>query len=124
MNNDNLYQNPETYQENPIKPEVSTSPSAPASNKKFTIPSDPKLRLLFILAIVIIVLVFLSLISFFIRKPPAVSTPIITPTKVISPSPVPTSAIDIPNDLQFQLDQISKLSLSPDFADPPTIHSF
>jgi len=119
--NDNLYQNPESYQENPLTPETSAS-SLP--KKKFQIPTDPKLRLLFILAIVIIILIFFSLISFFIRKEPTTTVSTVTPTSIISPSPVPTSAIAVPSDLQSQLDQISKLSLTPDIVDPPTLHSF
>ena len=118
--NDNLYQNPESYQENPLTPEVST----PLPKKKFQIPTDPKLRLLFILAIVIIILIFFSLISFFIRKQPTTTVSTVTPTSIVSPSPVPTSAIAIPNNLQSQLDQISKLSITPDTVDPPTLHSF
>jgi hypothetical protein len=117
MASDNINQTPESLQENPL---IINTPSTAVSPKKFQIPTDPKLRVLYILAIVIVVLLILSLISFIVRKKP-ISNSISTPTITIIPSPTPTSAIAIPNDLQFKLDQITKLSQNPDTIAPPQI---
>ena len=106
-----------TYQDNPL---VTAPVSETNAKNKFKIPTDPKLRILYGLASVILILVPLSLVSIIIRKQP--NTPqnlVITPTT--QPSPTPTSAIAIPNDLQFKLDQISKLSLSPETVPAPQI---
>lgn len=114
--NENIYQSPESYQENPLASAV----SEPTSKKKFKIPTDPKLKALFFLAAFIAFLIPISLISLIVRKKPA-TTYNATPTVVILPSPTPTSAIAIPNELQFKLDQINKLSLSPDTISVPQI---
>lgn len=118
---DIVYQSPESNQDNPLMPQVTeTTTGSTASSKKFKFPTDPKLRALFVLGGIIAILIPLSLVSVILRKKP-VTTYKATPTSTILPSPTPTSAIAIPNDLQFKLDQISKLSISPDTIAAPQI---
>lgn len=117
--NDIVYQSPESNQDNPLMTQP-TEAATGSSAKKFKFPTDPKLRALFILAGIIAILIPLSLISVVLRKKPATSYKP-TPTSAFLPSPTPTSAIAIPNDLQFRLDQISKLSISPDVIAAPQI---
>ena len=118
---ENSYQNPDVFQENPLNTgPVSTSNDSLKPTKKFRFPTDPKIRLLVVLAAIIVLLLPLSLVSSFLRQQ---KTSSVTPTPVISsaPSPSPTSVIAIPDELQTKINSIQKLSTSPDTVSPPQI---
>lgn len=89
---ENLYQNIDISQENPLK---TTPESTPDQNitKQIKLPKNPKIIVLLVLFIIIILLSFTALIVTSLRQSPspaATTTPTPLPTMALTPTPANT----------------------------------
>ena len=114
MRNDIPYQNREISKPNPLapveeKPVVST-------------PTNPKTKLILILASVIIVLLITASIISAIKKN-QISSPIPTPTPslVTKPTDTPLTDSQMPSDLKAKFDQIDSHNQTDSYFTPPQI---
>jgi len=101
------YQNQDLENVNPLHvSEEITDQKQPT--KKFSLPSDPKLKLLLILCIVVVVLFFISIVITIVRGiKPAPIEPKTTPTPRVTPLPTEIADINkIPNDLKQKFNQV------------------
>lgn len=119
MNNEIIYQNSETNQDNPLAPVTGTETNNPKS--KFSLPQDKRLVALIFLGGLIVILLIISLIVTSLRpKTGTVSLPQITPTSM--PTPIPTApTTNIPVQFQPQINSLEQnLQPSTDL-NPPEI---
>lgn len=90
---ENIYQSPTTNPENPLVSNIENQPSV--KSKKFTIPKDPKIKILLALSVVLVILLIAALVATIVRNAkPRVQTNRPVPTQ--SPSPTPTVPAIIP----------------------------
>lgn len=109
-------QNIDTNKENPLMAENDTSPAKTAFNLKNFL-KDPKLKLLFGLSILLIVLLFLSIVALIFKKKPTVTSYTPTPT-VILPTPTPDQS-QIPEKWRSRLqDREAETRINQDFLPP------
>ena len=122
MSDEISYQNQDLITNNPFTPRGQVTPGGTPTPNKFTLPKDPKIRLLIILAAVVVFLLLLSTIVTAVRQ----STRNTTPVKIarVTQAPQPT---DIPNtssfpqDLKDQFDAADKNTQKQVIFDPPQI---
>lgn len=123
---DNPYQNPEIEVRNPFAttqvPEINTQPSKPPS-KKFSLPNDPKIKLLIILGVIILFLSLISVVITAIRKSQLKPSPVKpTPTMTYT-TPVPTDppTLSMPPEINTQFENIDTSTKKNIQFDPPQI---
>ena len=126
MTSDFPYQNQDLGTRNPFTPveaEPTETHSEPTKPTKFKIPSDPKIKLLLVLGIIIIILSILSLVVTAIRKS-QLKGPVVraTPTPAaITIQPTETPIITIPLDLNAKFEKIDKNTQTDIQFTPPQI---
>lgn len=121
---ENPYQNPEITQNNPLhtQSEITSPAQDPAKKQsKFTIPSDPKIRILLVMVIIIIVLLLISLVVSVTRGS---NVPKLRPTptpKMGAAIPTITPPAFIPDDIRNQFSEIDNQLKTEVKFNPPQI---
>ena len=121
MDNENSFQNQDIVSRNPLQ--SNETEVASTSTKKLILPSDPKIKLLYILGAIVAVLLVVSLIVSIFRKSP--SGPKVTPTPIPTVVPLPTDIVNdkTPENIKTKFDQIDKntrtdINFNPPQTDP------
>jgi flagellar basal body-associated protein FliL len=126
---DNPYQNPDLEVRNPFADSVVPEPQSPntptaakPNNKNFSIPKDPKIKILIILVVIIAVLSVLSFIITIFRKS-QLKPVIVEPTPIIETTPVPTEtpALTMPAEINAKFEKIDQNTRTNIQFDPPQI---
>jgi|GEM_PF-3366145 len=121
MDNENSFQNQDIASRNPLQTAVTET--ATPSAKKLILPSDPKIKLLFVLGAIVAVLLVVSIFVSIFRKSP--SGPKVSPTPIPTIVPLPTDIVNdkTPKNIKIKFDQIDKntrtdINFNPPQTDP------
>lgn len=126
---DNPYQNPDLEVRNPFANSVTPEPQSPdtptvikPNTRNFSIPKDPKVKILIILVIIIAVLSVLSFVITIFRKS-QLKPVVVKPTPVIQTTPVPTEtpALTMPVEINTKFEKIDQNTKTSIQFDPPQI---